>query len=148
MKMTAKEYLNQAWYLDQRINSKLEQIASLNTLALKATSTITGMPHSPNRASAEMEDTIAKIVDFQAEINEEIDALVDLKQDISKAIKAVPEAQFQTLLEKRYLCFEPWEKIAVEMGYDMRWLYRLHGRALALLQTQLDGAIEQATKSH
>ena len=100
MKMTAKEYLNQAWYLDQRINSKLEQIASLNTLALKATSTITGMPHSPNRASAEMEDTIAKIVDFQAEINEEIDALVDLKQEISKAIKAVPEQLYVRLYTK------------------------------------------------
>ena len=31
--MTAKEYLGQAYRIDQRINSKMEQIASLNLLA-------------------------------------------------------------------------------------------------------------------
>ena len=36
----------------------------------------------------------------------------------------------QTVLEKRYLCFQSWEQIAVEMGYDLRWLYRIHGKAL------------------
>ena len=35
--MTAKEYLGQAYRIDQRINSKMEQIASLNLLAQKAT---------------------------------------------------------------------------------------------------------------
>lgn len=35
--MTAKEYLGQAYRIDQRINSKMEQIASLNLLARKAT---------------------------------------------------------------------------------------------------------------
>ena len=42
--MKAKEYLSQAYRLDQRINSKIEQVASLNELATKCTSTITGMP--------------------------------------------------------------------------------------------------------
>ncbi|WP_312072143.1 hypothetical protein [Anaerotignum propionicum] len=42
-KMTAKEYLGQAYRLDQRINSKIEQVSSLHTLATKATSTISDM---------------------------------------------------------------------------------------------------------
>lgn len=33
--MTAKEYLGQAYRLDQRINSKIEQVSSLNELATK-----------------------------------------------------------------------------------------------------------------
>ena len=33
--MTAKEYLSQAYRLDQRIDSKIEQVASLNDLATK-----------------------------------------------------------------------------------------------------------------
>lgn len=33
--MTAKEYLLQARYLDERINSKIQQIASLNELATR-----------------------------------------------------------------------------------------------------------------
>ena len=65
--MTAKEYLGQAYRLDQRINSKLEQIASLNQLATKCTSTISGMPGSPNRSTSTMADAISKIIDLFAE---------------------------------------------------------------------------------
>lgn len=128
--MTAKEYLGQAYRLDQRINSKIEQVASLNELATKCTSTLTGMPRNPNRASSTMADAVAKIIDLQSEINRDIDRLVDLKREIVTVIKAIKNPEYQTLLEKRYLCFLTWEKIAVDMGYDLRWLYRIHKRAL------------------
>lgn len=128
--MTAKEYLSQAYRLDQRINSKIEQVASLNELATKCTSTLTGMPRNPNRASSTMADAVEKIIDLQNEINRDIDRLVDLKREIVTVIKAIENPEHQTLLEKRYLCFLTWEKIAVDMGYDLRWLYRIHKRAL------------------
>ena len=128
--MTVKEYLSQAKFLDQRINSKIQQVAALNDLATKATSTLTWMPRTPNHATSSMEDVIAKIIDLQAEINNDIDTLVDLKRSLSKTIKAVDSPEYQTVLEKRYLCFQSWEQIAVEMGYDLRWLYRIHGKAL------------------
>ena len=71
--ITVKEYLSQAKFLDQRINSKIQQVAALNDLATKATSTLTGMPRNPNHATSSMEDVIAKIIDLQAEINNDID---------------------------------------------------------------------------
>ena len=132
--MTIKEYLSQAKFLDQRINSKIQQVAALNDLATKATSTLTGMPRNPNHATSTMEEAIAKIIDLQAEINSDIDTLVDLKRDLSATIKAVGNTEYQTVLEKRYLCFQSWEQIAVEMGYDLRWLYRIHGKALDEVQ--------------
>ena len=128
--MTVKEYLSQAKFLDQRINSKIQQVAALNDLATKATSTLTGMPRNPNHATSTMEEAITKIIDLQAEINQDIDTLVDLKRDLSATIKAVGDTEYQTILEKRYLCFLSWEQIAVDMGYELRWLYRLHHRAL------------------
>ena len=135
--MTVKEYLSQAKFLDQRINSKIQQVAALNDLATKATSTLTGMPRNPNHATSSMEDVIAKIIDLQAEINNDIDTLVDLKRSLSKTIKAVDSPEYQTVLEKRYLCFQSWEQIAVEMGYDLRWLYRIHGKALEEVKAML-----------
>ena len=128
--MTAKEYLSQARYLDARINSKIRQVADLNELATKATTTLTGMPHNPNHGRSTMADCVAKIVDLQTEINADIDALVDLKRSILETIKAVTNVEMQTILEKRYLCFQSWEQIAASMNYDIRWLYRLHGKAL------------------
>lgn len=136
--MGAKEYLSQAKYLDLRINSKIQQVTALNALATKATSTLTGMPHSPNSATSTMADAIGKIVDLQAEINQDIDELVDLKREISTTIKAVPDTELQTILEKRYLCFQSWEQIAASMSYEIRWLYRLHGKALEAVKSIID----------
>ncbi len=129
--MTAKEYLSQARYLDMRINSKIQQVASLNDLATKATSALTEMPRTPNHATSTMEEAIVKIIDLQSEINNDIDRLVDLKQEITATIKAVGNNEYQTILEKRYLCFLSWEKIAVDMGYSIRNVKILHGKALA-----------------
>ena len=104
--MNAKEYLKQAFYLDKRINSKLEQVESLNALATKATTTLSDMPKSPNRGSSKLEDTIVKIVDLQEEINRDIDKLVDLKAEMVGTIKQIQNKELQVILEKRYLCFE------------------------------------------
>jgi len=137
--MSTKEYLSQAYRLDRRINSKLEQVASLNDLATKCTSTLSDMPRDPNRATSMMADAVTKIVDLQAEINRDIDRLVDLKRDMVRAIKSVNNTEYQTILELRYLCFKTWEQIAVDMGYNVRHVYRLHDEAvesLTLPQTQ------------
>jgi hypothetical protein len=128
--MTAKEYLSQAYRLDQRINSKLEQLNSLSALASKCTSVITDMPRNPNRSVSTMADAVAKIVDLQTEIKHDIAHLVDLKRDMVRCIKAVDNTEYQTLLELRYLCFKTWEQIAVDMGYRVRNVYILHNEAL------------------
>jgi hypothetical protein len=139
--MKAREYLSQAYRLDQRINSKLEQVQSLNELATKATSTLTGMPRNPNRATSTMADAVAKIIDLQAEINCDIDSLVDLKRDIVALVKSVDSTEFQTLLEKRYLCYMSWEQIAVDMNYSIHHLYKMHNLALDIC----DGILHRDT---
>ena len=132
--MTAKEYLSQAYRLDEQINCKIEQLSTLNDMATKATSTLTGMPHNPNKATSTLENAITKIVDLQREINDDIDRLVDLKAEITKVIKSVDDVDQRFILEKRYLCWTPWPEIAVELNISNRWLYRLHDMALEKVQ--------------
>lgn len=128
--MRAKEYLGQAYRLDQRINSKLEQIASLDELATKCNLTLTGMPHNPDHGTSNMAEAVSKIIDLQTEINYDIQKLVDLKREMVRVIKAVDNTEYQTLLELRYLCFKTWEQIAVDLGYNVRHVYRLHDEAV------------------
>ncbi len=135
--MTAKEYLGQAYRIDQRINSKIEQVSSLRALATKATSTLSDTPPSGTRNVHRMEDIIVKIINMENEINSDIDNLVDLKQEIIKTIKSVNNPEQQTLLELRYLCFRTWEEISVEMGYSIRHIYRLRDEALAKINNFL-----------
>ncbi len=132
--MTAKEYMEQARYLDMQINSKIEQVRTLNELATKVTTVYSDMPHSPNRNTGRMEETIAKIIDLESEIDRDIDALVDLKREIMRVVNSVESAEYRTILEMRYLQFKKWEQIALLMSTDLRWVYRMHGKALKEVQ--------------
>lgn len=127
--MNVKDYLEQAKYLDMRINSKVEQLSTLNDLATKCTVTLSDMPRNPNKGTSSMEDTIIKIIGLQEEINRDIDNLVDLKREIMEIIKKVENVEYQTILENRYLSFMSWEKIAVEMKYSIQQIYRLRDKA-------------------
>ena len=128
--MTAKEYLSQAYRIDQRINSKLEQVDSLRNLATKATATFSDTPPSGTRNVHRMEDVICKIVLLEEEINAEIDRLVDLKREICAAIHLVKNPECQMLLELRYLCFKTWDEIAGQLNYSTKYIFDLHRSAL------------------
>jgi hypothetical protein len=130
-KLSAKDYLSQAYRIDQRINSKIEQVQSLRDLATKASATLSDVPPSKGTRNVHrMEDVIAKMVDLESEINGDLTRLINLKHEIVTVIKCVESPELQTLLELRYLCFWTWEQIAVAISYDLRWVHRLHTKAL------------------
>lgn len=130
-KMTAKEYLGQAYRLDQRIDSKIEQVSSLRTLATKATSTISDMPGSATRNTHRMEDIIIKIIDLENEINADIDLLVTLKKEIPIVIDSVSNVDERLVLRYRYVHNFTWSKIGDELNADERTVRRWHNLALA-----------------
>ena len=129
-KLSAKDYLSQAYRIDQRINSKIEQVQSLRALAEKATATLSHTPPGGTRNIHRMEDIIAKMVDLENTINADLNRLVDLKREITTVIKCVAAPELLTLLELRYLSYKTWEEIAVGLHFDIRHIYRMHGRAL------------------
>jgi len=128
--MTAKEYLSQARRLDERINSKIQQVDSLNALATKCTSTLTDMPKNPGDSTSRMEDVIVKIIALEEEINQDIDRLVDLKAEMMRAIEAVADPDEQLVLQYRYLDNCNWEEIGTRLGVSSRTVHRVHGSAL------------------
>ena len=129
--MTIKEYLSQAYRIDQRINNKIDQLKHWQDLATKATSTLSDTSGCSCENNHKMEDIIIKIIDLENEINDDIDRLVDLKKDIMALIKTVKNPEYQILLELRYLCYKKWEQIAMEMDYDLRYIHKLHLQALS-----------------
>ena len=126
----AKKYLSQAFGLNQRIDSKLGQIEDLHNLATKATVTYSDMPRNPNKGQSRLEDCVIQIMELEAEINRDMIRLVELKKDIIRRIKAVENAELQTILELRYLSYMRWEEIAIELGYGIDNVFRLHRNAL------------------
>ena len=131
--MDAKTYLMQIMNIDQQINCKLEQLGRLRALATHTTSTFSDMPKSHNNDSR-LEDTVLKIIDMEHSIDEEIDKLVDLKAEVRKQISLLPDARCRLILEERYLNGQTWEGIAADLGYTVRNVQILHGKALQEFQ--------------
>lgn len=138
--MTAKEFLSQARHLDARINAKLEQVARLRAMLTRGVQTLS---LTPKGGPADWSETVGRILELEAEINGDIDALVALKRRIARAIEANPGQRAaagrvtagrvtasRALLEMRYLSGWSWRRIAREMNYSERQVWRLHAQAL------------------
>lgn len=136
--MDAKEYLQRARYLDNRIKAKAALLSDCNDLATKVTSVMSGMPYSPNSGGTRMADCVDKILDLRNEIRADLDELVEVKKDIMDTINKVENLEYQTLLEKHYLCYEVWEKVACDIGCSMRWLFHMRSEALKAVENVLE----------
>lgn len=129
--MDAKEYLSQVHKLNQRIDSRLEQLERLKSLAMRVSTNITQQRVSGgNGVESPMEKALTKIIDLENEINKEIDQFIGLKQEIMGTIRKVEDVNCQLVLEKRYVSGKQWEDISNELGYSISGVFRIHGQAL------------------
>ena len=136
--MTAKEYLSQAYLLEQQVRSKMEQIESLKSLASCMSVDFTREPVSHTRNVSSMEDTVLKIMELNRELDDQIDALVDKKIEILRTLGQIRRVDYRLILEERYVSFHTWEEIAEDLRYSVRNLQRMHKNALQIVQGILD----------
>ena len=127
--ISAKEYLKSIRTLDMAIKVKEEELYRLKLNIASLSPQTTGEPVM-NSSTTDMMSTVDKIVDMQAVINAEIDRLVDLKEEARTKINQLKDTRYVSLLTDYYINCKTWEQVADDMGYDLRWVYRLHGRAL------------------
>ena len=81
--MTAKEYLSQAYRLDQRIDSNIAEITRLREMACGISSPSWEEKVQTSRnTDAPFVRCLEKIMDLEKVVNSEIDTLVDLKRQI------------------------------------------------------------------
>ena len=136
--MNAKEFLSRAWNIEQQVQSKQEQIEALKSLACRVTSGIGNEVVSHSRNVTTMQDTIVRILEAEEELSRRIDDLVDMKMEVMQVIDQVKDVTLRLVLEKRYLSFLSWERIAVDMGYTTRWTLLRHSEGLQAVQKILD----------
>ena len=135
--MNAKEYLEQAYRLDQEINEKLEQLERHRALAQKVTASYAGVYVSHTRNNTSLEDTIVRMIEAEEAMNRKIDELINLKIEIAETINQVRNENYRLILEMRYLGFHTWEEIADTLHYTVRWVRKMHARALDVVDAIL-----------
>ena len=117
--MNAKAYFAQARSLPVQIQAKTKQLQAVRTL---------------------QEPLAALPEDLAADITAEVQAYAALQRQLQTLIDSLPVPEYRTLLELRYLSGSKWEEIAEAMSMHVRWVYRMHGRALQAAQKILDAA--------
>ncbi|NTW70655.1 MAG: DUF1492 domain-containing protein [Eubacteriaceae bacterium] len=128
--MKAKEYLSQAFRLDERINTKLEQAEYVKALSMKTTSCFGSEKISGGKTRSPIENAVCKLLMLEDEINSDIDQLIGLKLEIQTTISKIDSRLYRLILEQRYLEGKKWVEISSILEYDLRWIYRLHVKAL------------------
>lgn len=129
--MTGKEYLRQAYRLDQRIQSDIEETARLREMSVSISAPVLGEKVQTSRmGDAPYTRCVEKIMALEEKINEEIDVLVNLKEQIWEVISAVSDTDEQMVLRCRYIRGMTWEEIGSEMKANARTVRRWHGTAL------------------
>ena len=129
--MTAKEYLRQAYRLDQKINSDLEEVAALREMASSVSSPqLSERVQTSRKGDAPFVRCLEKIIELEDKINKEIDLLVELKKEIRMVITTVEDTDERMVLKYRYVHNYTWEQIGNELHADARTVRRWHGKAL------------------
>lgn len=129
--MTTKEYLRQAYRLDQKINSDIEEVARLREMASSISSPVLGDKVQTSRnGDAPFVRSVEKILLLEEKINREIDTLVDLKSQMRDVIAAVQDTDERMVLRYRYIHNLTWEQIGNELNADKSTIRRWHGSAL------------------
>lgn len=142
--MTAKEYLSQAYWLNQRIDRKLAQVSRLKHMATQATGRFQAERLSGTGRHSPMESCLVEVIDLEYEINADIDRLVDLKCELAACILELEDCSQKRVLELRYLDGLTWEEIAKLMrDYDVQRIFQVHGKALQQIEQVLRNEKQQ-----
>ena len=129
--MSAKEYLNQAYRLNELVNSHLAEIDDLRALSSSISSSNFGERVDHSRSSdPPFVRCITKLIDMERELTSEIDRLIAMKGEINDAINRLTSTDEKMLLRYRYINNYSWEKIGILMNVSYRTVHRIHSTAL------------------
>lgn len=129
--MTIRDYLSQAYRLDQRIDSNIREVSTLRKMMGSISSPVLGDRVQTSRAAeAPFVRSVEKIMALEEKINSEIDLLVSLKEQIRGVISAVPDTDERMVLSYRYVHNLTWEEISDELNESVSTVKRRHRSAL------------------
>lgn len=129
--MTNRDYLCQAYRLDQKIDSNIREVSNLRKMMGSISSPVLGDRVQTSRpAEAPFVRSVEKIMALEETINAEIDVLVSLKEQMRGVIAAVPDTDERMVLCYRYIHNLTWEQISDELNESVSTVKRRHKSAL------------------
>lgn len=129
--MNAKQYLRQIEELDIKIKQKQEQLDCLRETAGGAAAI---RYDKMNVQVTVIPDIVERNVMKLIELDEQIFVLKmqyrTLRNEAISRIDALDNENEKVILKLHYIEFYSFRKISAELGKDIRWMKRVHSRAL------------------
>ena len=136
--MTAKEFLEQAYHLEQEIENRKNYVFRLRSLPIQGMF-LPDRPHGkPQPNTDTVPETVIQIMETEAQIIELTEELLDARLKILQVLYRIEAAREHSVLMKRYLEYQDWKTIAAETGMSKNWVYKTHRKGLAAVQKILE----------
>ena len=131
MKITAKaqHYLRSAWYYQKKADFLNEKILVLRSKAQKITTSFQDVP-TFGGFEDHRQQVIAEMVDLEREYGKSMMMCRNKAKEIEFVIGLLENHQEKIVLEMRYLHYDNWLDIAINLNYSVQMIYKIHGRAL------------------
>lgn len=88
-----------------------------------------GMPHGSS--CGDLSAYAAQLDELLIELKEQMEKRIKIRREITEKIEAMQDETEKTVLRLRYIHWMRWEQIADRMGYSIRNITKIHGKALA-----------------
>lgn len=130
--MSVKEYLNQAYRLNELIRSNELEIKDLEELK----DSLSGIDYSKDRvqvspsSDAGYTKIIHAIADLENAIKEDMEKMLRLKLEIRTVINEIHDNEERLALKYRYLNFMSWDDVAEKLNVSKRTAIRIHDIAI------------------
>ena len=128
--MLTHEKLKRIKFLDKEIDAQLRELENLRSIM----GSVKGVDYAKDRVqtsqAADVYTLVDKMMDLESGINAKIDRLVELKREVHKEIAELKSPQDRIILQLRYVELKSWNRIAHELNYSLRYIYKLHGQVL------------------
>ncbi len=135
--MKAKDYLLQVSKIDKLIANKLIEKEQWLIIAQGTSGTAEGERVQSSGNQQKMADSVCKMIEIDEEINKYIDKLIDIKQDVIHTIEQLQPIEYD-ILHIVYIQFKDFNDVATKYNKSIKWVNRIHGRALANVQKVID----------
>ncbi len=127
--LNGKQYLKQAFRLNEIIQSDLQEINQLNEIAtnISAGWVDSDRVDSGDHQKSKIDSCVTNIVDLKMKLVEEVEKLTETKTYIFQTIEKYENKNEQLVLRLRYINFLPWEEIKAIMTVEDP--YAIHRKA-------------------
>ena len=140
--MIVKEFLNDVRRQHARVEACKERLKEIECEVISLKSPQIGDKIQSNSVKS-LDEVICRLELKRAETSREFVRLMDMQDKAEAMISYEKDHDRWAVLYRRYILNQKWEKIAVEINLDLRWIYRLHGQGLVDLEnTPLKATID------